>query len=1286
MPSKIGRYEIVDLIGRGDRGALYRARDLRIGRQVAIKQLRPDFDTPEQRDCFFREAAAAGSLSHPNIVTILDVGEDEGLPFIAMEYVQGETFTEVLGLRPPLSVLRKLQLVEEVCAGLAHAHEAGIVHRDIKPTNLMVSSEGIVKILDFGIAKLSSLAITLFGLNVGNFNYMAPEQVRGETVDARADIFAVGAVLYELLTHRPAFPGNASSEVLDKILRGTPAPIAEVYPDVDPRLVELVALALEKDRDRRIQEVAFLQRELAKIRLKPSVGEPRLSSTRTTGSSHRQTGLVTPPSTPVTGSGPSSSDRNRASMKAQIEEHLIAAEREFNAGNHDAAIESCKRVLMLDDSDERAIAQLDRIHAAFHEQQARADLAAQEREAQERLNADIDDARRRFAKGDHQTAVKMLEALDPSSREQVRDALMKLRTELLEIEHHVTDRSTTLPTASPKSAASHRATSFDADSHVVRPSENDATSIFASAPMVIDAPSTRKPLDIKSRFQSLWRTRRQIPPNKLPRKAPRDEAIALDENVQFTVYRPSAVVPERWYQLLAFAHLTARRADASADEPDPVEEVSRQAQQVLGQAIDAFQAIVQDSAVPIPQYGRLRLVPDVEGVEFNPSERSFVWREAVHREEFRLRAIRTFEGRVTRGVVSVYLGRLLVAEIAIAIRVDSSTVANHPVATSAQRFRRIFASYSHLDTAVVEEIEDHVVSLGDKYLRDVTELRSGEQWGPRIAEMITGADVFQLFWSTNAMRSTFVRAEWEHALTLRRREFIRPVYWEDPFPSTSELPPASLSALHFRQIHPRSIATIHKDEKRVLPKSSGVARLVVFRGDAVENEIRLSGCPVRIGRHAGNDVVLDDSLNGVSRFHAEIRPEGNSYVIVDLNSRNGVWIGGKRIKDKAALLLGVPVTVGAFELALEDDPSGTFDGHAVSPRTVATVPLGDTGSSASSRISVSSASRSGAPVSASRSTPRPRVTSSLSSENKRILSSAGALIGVLAICVVTYTVLRRVAPQPPPQVAQVELPPTTTVSPPVETPAPPPEDPNKALNEQDLQAARDMIAAGNLRGALREHVQPILERDPENTIALDLKRTTEETLAARAAKPKPTPKPEAPAEPETPGIARKTGEVYAEYQARVRGIQVNMAEGRAALDKGEYAVGLARLRLVERDAPSYQGVSALIADGTAKQQAAVDKAIDSGQQSETAKNLMSARRWYEQALQINPSSVIAREKREAVALKMNQAAGDLFAQGTAALKTGNTQLAKRIFQQIYDSTLPGDEFRDKAAKQLEVLK
>jgi serine/threonine protein kinase len=433
IPRTLGRYEVVDLIGRGGMGALYRARDPRIGRYVAIKQLRPEFDTPELRDRFSREAAAAGSLSHPNIVTIFDVGEDDGLPFIAMEYVRGETFTDVLGLRPPLSVQRKLQLMEEVCAGLAHAHEAGIVHRDIKPANLILGSEGIVKILDFGIAKLSASGITLPGVILGTMNYMAPEQIRGEAVDARADVFAVGAVLYELLTHRQAFPGRAANEVLDRILNGVPKPITESCPDIDPRLVDLVHFALEKDADQRIQEIAALQKELANIRLKPSVGESQ-RATRRGGSSQGQTGLITPPPSPVSGSRPPApTDRDHA-QRAQIDEHLIAAEREFEAGNYDAAIESCKQVLMLDDSDDRAIAQLDRIHAAFDEQQALAEIAAREQEDEGRVRSGVEDARRRFARGDHQAALKSLEALDPNSHALVSETLEELQASLREIE------------------------------------------------------------------------------------------------------------------------------------------------------------------------------------------------------------------------------------------------------------------------------------------------------------------------------------------------------------------------------------------------------------------------------------------------------------------------------------------------------------------------------------------------------------------------------------------------------------------------------------------------------------------------------------------------------------------------------------------------------------------------------------------------------------------------------------------------------------------------------------
>jgi PAS domain-containing protein len=456
----------------------------------------------------------------------------------------------------------------------------------------------------------------------------------------------------------------------------------------------------------------------------------------------------------------------------------------------------------------------------------------------------------------------------------------------------------------------------------------------------------------------------------------------------------------------------------------------------------------------------------------------------------------------------------------------------------------------------------------------------------------------------------------------------------------------------------------------------------VFRGDAVESEIRLAGGPVRVGRHARNDVVLDDSLNGVSRFHAEIRAEGNSYVIVDLNSRNGVWIGGRRIKDKAVLSLGVPVTVGAFELALEDDASGTFDGRVPSSRTIASAAsVGDTGS----RGVATAPPRSGGTAIPARTPAAARSTAPMSPATRQTLLWSAAAALVILVCGVTYAVVRY-RPHPAPIVAVVEPPPPAPVAV-VEPTPPPPEDPNKAVNEQDLAAAQEMIAAKNFAGAIRDHLQPLLERDPENVAALELKRQADDAIEAAAKSRKPAaPKPAEPAEVETPGIARKTGESFAEYSARVRQIQTNLAEGKTALDKQEYAVALARFRLVDRDAPKFQGVDALITDTAARQQKVVDTAIDNGQQNEAAGKLMEARRWYDAALQQNPSSVIAREKRAAVIIRMNAAAEQLFGQANFALKAQNPSQALKLFQQVYDSTMPGDEYREKAAKQLELLK
>ena len=278
--------------------------------------------------------------------------------------------------------------------------------------------------------------------------------------------------------------------------------------------------------------------------------------------------------------------------------------------------------------------------------------------------------------------------------------------------------------------------------------------------------------------------------------------IAIDENVQFTVFRRSAIQPEHWYPLLCFAHLAERRPDAP-DEPDPIEEVQTQARQLLGEDIGEFRSATEDSGYPVAREGELRFVPRMDGVAFNPPERRFLWTESVHREDFRMRADKSMDGRVARGAVSVFYGSLLLAEVQLSIRVDRKAAESRQEETHARPYRRIFASYSHRDTAIVEEFESHVVATGDRYLRDVVTLRAGEVWDERLLESIKQADVFQLFWSWNALTSPLVREEWRQALALNRAHFVRPVYWEEPLPERAGLPPAELKRLHFQRVYPR---------------------------------------------------------------------------------------------------------------------------------------------------------------------------------------------------------------------------------------------------------------------------------------------------------------------------------------------------------------------------------------------------------------------------------------------------------------------------------------------------
>ena len=231
-PSRIGRYAIVRSLGEGGMGAVYLARDPAIDRPVAIKLLREGFAGGQARERFLREAQAIGRLHHPNIVTVFDFGEHDGEPFIAMEYVEGRTLAQ-LAARHEVTRSRALKLVDELCAGLHYAHRAGIVHRDIKPANIMVDADGTVRILDFGLARGiavgASFSGTESGVVVGTLNYMSPEQLAAGNIDHRSDIFAVGAVFYELLSGRQAFPGEFVVETFDS-LRGDHGHLEVYFP------------------------------------------------------------------------------------------------------------------------------------------------------------------------------------------------------------------------------------------------------------------------------------------------------------------------------------------------------------------------------------------------------------------------------------------------------------------------------------------------------------------------------------------------------------------------------------------------------------------------------------------------------------------------------------------------------------------------------------------------------------------------------------------------------------------------------------------------------------------------------------------------------------------------------------------------------------------------------------------------------------------------------------------------------------------------------------------------
>jgi serine/threonine protein kinase len=259
---KLGRYEIVRELGKGAMGIVYLAKDPLIGRLVALKTIRPsahadDEDTREFQARFVREAQAAGILNHPSIVTVHDIGQDEpsGMSFIAMEYVEGQNLKEMLAQGRPLSFEQAADIIAQVAEGLDFAHAKGIVHRDVKPANIILLEGNRAKITDFGIAKITSgvANLTTTGQFLGTPNYMAPEQIKGTPVDGRSDIFSLGICLYECLTHRKPFGGDSLTSISYKIVHEPFPPLHEINPTIPEGYGVVVTQCLEKDPSKRYQ-------------------------------------------------------------------------------------------------------------------------------------------------------------------------------------------------------------------------------------------------------------------------------------------------------------------------------------------------------------------------------------------------------------------------------------------------------------------------------------------------------------------------------------------------------------------------------------------------------------------------------------------------------------------------------------------------------------------------------------------------------------------------------------------------------------------------------------------------------------------------------------------------------------------------------------------------------------------------------------------------------------------------------------------------------------------------
>jgi tetratricopeptide (TPR) repeat protein len=277
QPSRIGAYDIIDVIGRGGMGTVFRGNDPRIGRQVAIKMLTVAAEDPDLLIRFYREAKYTGSLHHQNIVTVYELGHQDGVPYLVMEYLEGVSLEALISSGRSMPMAEKLGIILQVCSGLTYAHQQSLVHRDIKPANIMILPDGTAKIVDFGIALLGGSRLTRTGHVVGSLNYMSPEQLSGNIeVDVRTDVYSTGVVLFQMLTGVLPFEGGSTAATLRRIVQDPPPPLSQYLQDCPAELEGILHKALLKDREERYSSPEDFSLDLQRVHhfyLQKMVGE-----------------------------------------------------------------------------------------------------------------------------------------------------------------------------------------------------------------------------------------------------------------------------------------------------------------------------------------------------------------------------------------------------------------------------------------------------------------------------------------------------------------------------------------------------------------------------------------------------------------------------------------------------------------------------------------------------------------------------------------------------------------------------------------------------------------------------------------------------------------------------------------------------------------------------------------------------------------------------------------------------------------------------------------------------